>query len=196
MELDPDFAHLMEQVRAGDDRAATELVGRYAGPLIALARRRLDGRLCAKLEPEDVLQSVFRSFFLRQADGRLAPRDWDHLWALLVTLTVRKCSGQHDHFRAARRDHRRDAPAGDVDSPFEVAGREPTPDQAAALEDLVEQLLRGFDPHDRRIVMLRLQDYSVPEIQADLGCSERTIQRVLRRAKDKLHGMLEELDAE
>lgn len=196
MERDPEFLRLMEGVRAGDDRAAGELVDRYAGPLIALARRRLDGRLRAKVEPEDVLQSVFRSFFLRQADGRLTPRDWDHLWALLVTLTVRKCSGKHDHFRAAMRDHRRDAATGDSHTPFEAADREPTPDQAAALGDLVEHLLGSFDADDRQIICLRLQDYSVPEIEAAVGSSERTVQRVLRRAKDKLRGMLDEMDAE
>src|SRR3954451_22940801 len=100
MNPDPSFLDLMGRLHGGDESAADEIFHRYASRLIALARRRLDARLNRKVEPEDILQSVFRSFFVRQADGRLSPNDWEHLWALLAKLTVRKCIGRVDHYRA------------------------------------------------------------------------------------------------
>jgi RNA polymerase sigma-70 factor (ECF subfamily) len=101
MNSDQSFDDVMARLRAGDADAADALFQKFAGRLIALARRRLGGRMRRKVDPEDILQSVFRSFFFRQADGRLVPRNWNHLWVLLVTITTRKCSGRLDHFQAA-----------------------------------------------------------------------------------------------
>src|SRR5690242_9456367 len=58
---EPSFADLMARLRAGDDAAAAALFQRFATRLIALARGRLDGLVRRKVDPEDVVQSVFRS---------------------------------------------------------------------------------------------------------------------------------------
>ena len=42
-----------------------------------------------KVDPEDVVQSAFRSFFTRQAAGQFDVASWDDLWGLLVVITVR-----------------------------------------------------------------------------------------------------------
>src|SRR4051812_5069430 len=115
MSTDPEFLDLMQRLRDGDDQAAAAIFRRFSGRLMEMARQRLGDRLRGVVGPEDVLQSAFRSFFLRQADGRLDPRDWDELWALLVTLTLRKCGAQFDRFYAARRDVRREVAAAPSD---------------------------------------------------------------------------------
>jgi DNA-directed RNA polymerase specialized sigma24 family protein len=48
-----------------DEQAARENFDRFARRLIGLARTRLDRRIRQKIDPEDVVQSVFRSFFTR-----------------------------------------------------------------------------------------------------------------------------------
>ena len=64
------FDDVMGRLRAGDQSAAaTEIFQRFARRLIGLARTRLDDRVRSKVDAEDVLQSVFRSFFVRQAVG-------------------------------------------------------------------------------------------------------------------------------
>lgn len=70
MSEEPSFARLLTRLREGDEGAAEEIFREYSARLIALARSRLGDRLRAKVDPEDVLQSVFRTFFLRYAGGQ------------------------------------------------------------------------------------------------------------------------------
>jgi RNA polymerase sigma-70 factor (ECF subfamily) len=143
------------------------------------------------VDPEDVLQSVFRSFFVRQADGQFELESWDSLWSLLTILTLRKCRYRVRLFRTARRDVRRElAPitAAEDDSliGWEAIAREPTPAEAALLAETVEQLFRGLDSEDRRIVELSLQGYKPAEISVQTNRAERTVYRLLERIKGKL----------
>jgi hypothetical protein len=62
-------------IRSGDAGAAAPVFQRFAGRLIAPARSRLGDRLRAKVDPDDVVQSVYKSFFLRHANGELDPVD-------------------------------------------------------------------------------------------------------------------------
>jgi RNA polymerase sigma factor (sigma-70 family) len=55
-----------------------------------------------------------------------------------------------------------------------------------ALTDQLEQVLKGMDAPQRRIVEMRLQGYNLDEIAAEVGCSLSTVRRVLRRIKDQL----------
>ena len=65
-------SNLVARWRAGDQQAATELFSRYANRLIALARKRLSDKLAGHIDPEDVVQSVYRSFFADAREGRYA----------------------------------------------------------------------------------------------------------------------------
>src|SRR5204863_7295337 len=134
-----------EGLRAGNGEAAHELYRRYAARLVGVARGRLDGRLRSKVDPEDILQSVFRSFIVRFRDDRLDLDSWDSLWGLLVLLTLRKCGRKIEYFLAARRDVRRDTPPP-VDAAssvhLEILAGDPSPEEAAALTETVEELMR------------------------------------------------------
>ena len=55
---------LLERFRGGDDLAAAEIFNRYFGRLTALARSRLSPRLARRTDPEDIVLSVYRSFFV------------------------------------------------------------------------------------------------------------------------------------
>lgn len=175
------FADVMGRLRAGDARAATQVFERFAQRLIGLARRRLNRRLRNKVDPEDVLQSAFRSFFGRQEQFQFA--DWDSLWALLVVLTWRKCARQADLYGAARRAVEREVPSA---RELEAMDREPSPAEAAVLADTVAELLRRSAPRDRPILELSLQGYTGLEVSEQAGCTERTVRRVLARARDRL----------
>jgi RNA polymerase sigma-70 factor (ECF subfamily) len=184
MPPDDSFHDLMDRLTEGDSSAAGEVFHRFFVRLVGLARVHLDSRLRQKVDPEDVVQSVFRSFFLRHADGQFDLEGWDGLWALLTTITLRKCHRWREHFHTAARDLQ-----AEVEDPRRVGeevGREPTPEEAVILAEQVELLLRGLEGRDRDIVSLRLQGYLPGEISARLGRPERTVYRVLDRVKRRL----------
>ena len=64
-------ASLLHRYQAGDDDAATGLYLRYAQRLRALARQYCTPHYAGRFDADDVLQSVFRTFFRRaEAGGR------------------------------------------------------------------------------------------------------------------------------
>ena len=89
MVQDQTFAELMARLRAGDNRATELVMERFTKLIIAIAQRRLTGALRQKFDAEDVLQSVFSSFFKRQAKGSLIVENWDMVRVALVNLTRR-----------------------------------------------------------------------------------------------------------
>jgi RNA polymerase sigma-70 factor (ECF subfamily) len=188
MSADESFEDVMTRLRAGD-QAAAAVFAHFARRLIALARLHLDGRLRPKVDPEDVLQSVFRSFFLRQGRGEFDLGGWDGLWALLSVITLRKCGRQGEHFHALCRDVGREAtPPGpeDSDAGWQGLAREPTPAEAAMLAETVELLLRDLKEREREIVSLALQGYTAVEISAQLNRPRRTVYNLLERIKKRL----------
>ena len=68
----------------------------------------------------------------------------------------------------------------------QTLAREPTPAEAAALADTLEQLFRGLEPLQRRMVEMRLQGFSLDEIADDVRRSERTVRRLLEQVKERL----------
>src|SRR5512143_2204624 len=140
------FDELMRRLRSGDGDAARDVFQRYSHRLIGLARSRLGTLMRQKVDPEDVVQSVFKSFFVRQADGRMDLEDWNGLWAMLTVITLRKCGHRVEYYRAACRDVRREAdrsPSPDESgAAWEAVAREPTPSEAALLSETLEQLLQ------------------------------------------------------
>ena len=69
MDPDPPLTDLLPLLPAGDDRAARAVFDRYSNRLIRLAGKHLNQRLAGRVDPEDVVQSVFRTFFRRGLDG-------------------------------------------------------------------------------------------------------------------------------
>jgi RNA polymerase sigma factor (sigma-70 family) len=183
----------MEQIqrfRSGSpdscDEAAQRLWERYLPRLLRLARRHLDRRIRVLHGEEDVVLSMGRSFFrrLRRGDFDLAGRD--DLWALLVTITLNKARNAADRHFAAIRDVRRERhlPLSDAsrsDAPheaFALEAVEPTPAEAAALNEELERRLRVLpEPDLRQVALMKLEGYTNPEIAEAMECSERSVER-------------------
>jgi RNA polymerase sigma factor (sigma-70 family) len=181
---------LMLRWRAGDQRAATELFHRYASRLILFVRRRLPSRLGRRLDPEDVVQSAYRCFFGGSRDGRYVSQRGGDLWQLLVTITLHKLQMHVKRNRRQKRTVDREQNPHGQDGlhglPIDVLAQQPSPIEAAALADEVEQLMRGLEPRNRRILEMRLQGYNLEEIAAATECGLRTVCRVLEQVKGQL----------
>jgi RNA polymerase sigma-70 factor, ECF subfamily len=192
------FDDVMGRLRTGDQAAAAEVFRRFANRLIGLARTHLDRRIRQKVDPEDVMQSALKSFFVRHADGKFDLTGWDNLWSMLVVITLRKCGHQAEHFRAAMRDVEREQAtpgvgADDSVSSWQAVANDPTPVQAALLAEAVEQVMQSLgDDRERQILELSLQGFKPFEISEKVGRSERTVQRVLDRVRRRLQRMRDE----
>jgi RNA polymerase sigma-70 factor, ECF subfamily len=186
------FADFLARLQAQDDAAAQVLFGRFTHQLIALARHRIGAGLRHKVDPEDVVQSVYKSFFLRYGEGNLGAVNWNSLWGLLTLITVRKCAERAAYHRAERRDAAREvsAPRGADDAPApEPFGREPTPLEAAVMAETVEQLLASLDKDERPVLELSLQGYTTREVSERLGRAERTVRLLRERVRHRLERM-------
>jgi len=189
MPADSSFHDLMARLQAGDQDAARDCFQRYAHRLIGLARSRMNPRLRQKVDAEDVVQSVFNSFFARQADGQFDLQNWDSLWSMLVVITLRKCGRRVEYFRAARRDISREADLrarDDSGTDWEAIASDPSPSEALVLAETLEGIFDQLDDEGKQVVSMRLQGYSVIEISEKIGRTERTVHRVLERVRRRM----------
>ncbi|OAI41666.1 hypothetical protein AYO40_02720 [Planctomycetaceae bacterium SCGC AG-212-D15] len=178
------LSRLVEGVCAGSPEAARELFERYSRRLTRLAGQHLSRRLAARLDAEDVVQSVFRTLFRRGARGEFQIDSTSALWRLLVTITVRKARAQARRHTAAARSVAAEASAA-ADLAAEL-GREPGPEETAVFVEQFTTLLRGLPDWYARVVELRLQGESVADIASELGVSRQTVYRALDLLRQRL----------
>lgn len=95
---------LLARWQAGDQAAAEAIYQRYAQRLCALAEKDIGERLARRVGPEDIVQSVFRTFFRRSGDGQFAIDHSGARWRLLVRITANKVLRHAEREGAARRD--------------------------------------------------------------------------------------------
>src|SRR5437667_3730741 len=108
MSEETSFRDLIRRVRAGEEEAAAQLVTSYQPTIRRIVHVRLrDPRLRRVFDPEDICQSVLRSFFVRAALGQYQLDTPDQLLRLLASMARHKLTDQAKHHRAGRCDHRR-----------------------------------------------------------------------------------------
>jgi RNA polymerase sigma-70 factor (ECF subfamily) len=175
---------LVHRFREGDTAAAELLFNRYAARLARLAEKHLSDQLAARVDGEDVVQSVFRTFFQRCAKGEFTIDSSAQIWRLLVTLTLRKAR------RAARRHlAERRSVAAETDQLLDFAqalSQEPGPADAAELVDEIEHILKGLPDLYSHILGKRLEGHSVADIAGNLAVSRQTIYRALELLQHRL----------
>ena len=196
-----DDGEVFAGLRLGDVAAVAEFCRRY-GPMIErLAERRLSAPLKRRIGADDVAQSVCRTFVRRAGEGEFQLADGGGLWGLLCAIALTKIRAKtRFHLRQKRslRDERHlDSVAADGERKVpEAANSEPTPEATAEVSDMFDKLVAEFDEEERRIIELRLQDYTQEEIAERMQCSDRTIRRFMKRVQDRLTRMLDEASAD
>lgn len=175
------------QMRGGDNAASAEVFYRFVHRLLALAQGRIHPLLRSRLDPDDIVQSVFRTFFRRCAEGQFHLVTWDNVWQVLASITVRKCArkNRHLHGKIDLIDDANDAALR------AACAREPTPEESAAFLDTLTELMRDLPERECAIFTLRLHGYGTQEISTELGCTVRKVQRVLQQIRRRLERMEE-----
>jgi RNA polymerase sigma-70 factor, ECF subfamily len=188
---------LVGRCRTGSESAAAELFNRYVSRLMGVARRRIGERMNSRLDPEDVVQSVFRTFFTRLKDDQFEIVGDDDLSKLLVRITLHKTLRQIAYHKAARRDPGAEAPQGDMSQQeiMQVMAKEPTPVTVVTFIDQLDHFLGRLSPEEQQILTLRLQGHSTDDIATQLNSYDRKVRRVLERVKAMAQQDEREIDA-
>ncbi len=184
-DTDIDNRDLVRRLREGSNTAAREVFDRYVQRLLGLAKRRIGARMNSRVDPEDVVQSVFRTFFTRMKADQFEITAEDDLFKLLVRITVHKTLRQIAHHKAAKRDPSAETGQGSDASEMlmQAMDAEPTPETVVTFMDQLEHFLKQLPDQDRQILEMRLQGFSTEEIAEKLGSYDRKIRRVIERIR-------------
>lgn len=183
---------LVRQFKRGDGDAATQLYLRYAARLARLADREMSPQLGARFDPEDVVQSVFRTFFRRAAEGLFEVPPGDQLWQLLLMIATNKVRHLGRFHRQAKRDvGRTNANSDEYTIEERTSRNDPDHVPMTILEMVVQDAMADLPDFQRAMIELRIQGNTAEEIAAKTGRCSRTVERVLKRFRDKMTHELE-----
>ena len=175
-------SELMERFRRGDDDAATELYVKYADRLQRFATSSTSQQLSRQVDSEDVVQSVFRTFFRRLSEGMFSSPAGDEIWNLFLVLALNKIRQSARFHTRKKRDWRLKAQLADVPELGRDLGEAPF----ATLQMTIEELLDGLSDTHRRMIEMRIQNFELEEIARETCRSARTVERVLKQFRDRL----------
>ena len=177
-------ASLLVRFQSGEDDAATALYTRYAERLITIADSNTGDDLSARVDAEDIVQSVFRTFFRRLSDGHYMIPEGEELWKLLLVIALNKVRMIAVRHRAAKRD---------VGSTQAIGDRQlyDLPDAAEVLRLTIDDIVNTLPEIHQRIIHLRIDGFEIGEITAQAPVSRRTVERVLQSFRVKLRSTLD-----
>ncbi len=179
---------LLRRFRAGEHDAATELYVRYASRLLALANAHTSPSLSSRFDPEDVVQSVFRTFFRRAAAGLYDVPPGDQLWQLFLVIALNKVRALSIHHRAQKRDVTRTSGSAIVETYPGTADEAPRQVLKLVMDDIISRLPEA----EQKMIRLRIDGFDVREIAAQTDRSKRTVERVLQRFRHELSELIED----
>jgi RNA polymerase sigma-70 factor (ECF subfamily) len=157
----------------------------------ALVAAQSSKDLARRVDAEEIVQSVFRTFFRRAAQGHYSVPAGEEIWKLLLVIALNKVRAAGAYHRAAKRDMRQTLEGEAFDYAMES---EQCRDEGAltVLRMVIDQLLEGMPDANRRMIELRIEGYEVAEITETVRRSKRTVERVLQGFRCRLEALLNE----
>ncbi|NOZ39557.1 MAG: sigma-70 family RNA polymerase sigma factor [Planctomycetes bacterium] len=182
---------LLRRFREGNQDAATALYVRYAKRLQALAKAQTGEQLASRFDPEDVVQSVFRTFFRRAVDTGYDVPAGDELWQLLLVMALNKIRTLATHHRAQKRDVARTGNPKHFEQLYEGSSGQ---DEVAyeTMRMVVEELVADLPAPKNRIVELRIEGHEVQQIAKETKRSMRTVERTLQQFRSRLAKLIDD----
>jgi len=180
---------LLEAFRSGQMDASTRLYMKYADRLIGMTARKSSSELAAKVDPEDIVQSVFRTFFRRVEKGQYDVPEGEDIWKLLLVITLNKIRAVVAFNRAAKRDMRRTRSDAMVE---EAVAQADNKDEIAlaTLRIVIDELLADQLEVNQIIIRQRIEGYDILEIAKNVNRSKRTVERVLQEFRARLSQLI------
>jgi RNA polymerase sigma-70 factor (ECF subfamily) len=191
---------LVLRLREGDREVLGDLVGLHRQRIWRMIRFRMDRRLAARIDPDDVCQEAFLAARTRIDNFLAEPQGSFFVWLRMIALQT--LFDQHRHhigaeMRNAARDVRLDQSDGSNTSlclAAQLAGTITSPSQAAAgleLMQRLEQAIRTMAALDQEIIAMRhFEDLTNVESAEALGISPTAASNRYVRAIARLKEIL------
>lgn len=183
-----DVAGRLALVRAGDQRAARELVEHLYPLVIRIVRSHLPRRVAE----EDLAQEVFLKMFSRlgQYQGAVPFTHWVSRIAVTTCIDHLRAQKRRPEFRWADLSESE----ADVLDAVLTNEREVPANDALAATELVQKLLAQLKPDDQLVLrLLDLEQKTIAEIAALTGWNQSLIKVRAFRARRKLQKLFLEL---
>jgi RNA polymerase sigma-70 factor (ECF subfamily) len=183
-----DVAGCLTLVRAGDQRAARELVEHLFPLVIRIVRSHLPRRVAE----EDLAQEVFLKMFSRlaQYQGAVPFTHWVSRIAVTTCIDHLRAQKRRPEFRWADLSESE----ADVLDAVLTNEREVPANDALAATELVQKLLGQLKPDDQLVLrLLDLEQKTIAEIAALTGWNQSLIKVRAFRARRKLQKLFLEL---
>ena len=183
-----DVAGCLTLVRAGDQRAARELVEHLFPLVIRIVRSHLPRRVAE----EDLAQEVFLKMFSRlaQYQGAVPFTHWVSRIAVTTCIDHLRAQKRRPEFRWADLSESE----ADVLDAVLTNERDVPANEALAATELVQKLLGQLKPDDQLVLrLLDLEQKTIAEIAALTGWNQSLIKVRAFRARRKLQKLFLEL---
>ncbi len=178
-----EFRVLQLGLQRGDSLAMQQLFDDYSQRLVRLAGNEIHPLLRKRFDGEDIVQSVFRTFFRRLQEGTIRIEHSHQLWRLLATITFCKTRSHARRHTAEMRSIY--AEQGDA-AELQLLEREPLPEDGLALWEEIDIALDGLPDRAGEILSRRLDGKNKSEIASEMNLSRQTIHRILKLVEERL----------
>jgi RNA polymerase sigma-70 factor (ECF subfamily) len=169
--------NLLAQLSNGDEAAVEQVFLAYEPYLRKAICRQFPDALRTRLDPSDIIQSVWADLLrgFREAGWRFS--DADHLRGFLYVATRNRLM---DRIRQHRKTVAREQPLGVGDEQPFLPSAQPRPSEFAQADDLWQRILVHCPPEHRPLLELKREGYSLAEIAERTGLHADSVRRILR----------------
>lgn len=203
-EVSEDDSGIRERLIDNDQQALAELFALHRQRLWRVAHFRTDGRLSARIDPDDVLQDAFldasRRLHHYSADSPYSPFVW---LRMIVAQTLADAHRRHlgTKQRDASRETKVRSGGGPDDTVLSIAhfliGHFTSPSMAAVKTEQsakIREVVESLETIDREVLALRhFEELTNSEVAEVLGITQKTSSiryvRAIVRLKDALGGL-------
>lgn len=192
------LASMLNRLKSGDESAASEILDRYESQVRLVVRRFLPRVLRSRFDSQDIMQSVWRSFFQKVREEQSANpaavdkpvqefQDSAQLFAFLSRMARNKVIDQYRRETSQKSDvHRQRTMYGESGEDLDPPAPDESPAEVAEAADEYSHW-RSLVPEDRQeLIDMKADGLSTREIGVKLGISERTVQRVLEDLRQRV----------
>lgn len=183
------FRRLLRRARKKDQAACKALVEMFQTEIYRTVRLPLIGiGLQSVIDPMDICQAVFASFFARVVDGPYELREPNQMRQLLLTMARNKVTDEARRYMAQRRSQQRRVT--DEDCLAGVPADQSTPSSIVGKRELLSQIKKNLTPEERYLLEQRGLGREWANLSVELGVGPEALRKKLDRALERVSKLL------